>query len=193
MTDIKELFIKNYKLSGTWFYQLSILVCSSEDELPIIDYTNYIWELSNINGPYNETFEPKAINFQETNTGLINIENLTIPFKSMFIQEANDGTNWFDICFYTSTVEQVLGLKRDSLKKTPSQPKVLVSFFEKTLKDLNKIFPFQLAIVGIEVGGLYDLDYFKIPVKERMHELFYTRKEEMKAIHPDNKKYFGVI
>jgi hypothetical protein len=74
------------------------------------------------------------------------------------------GFNWFDICFYTAAIEKVFGSEYQTWTENPKVPITLKKFFTTVLKQLYKIYPFQLAILDFEVSGQYYLDNLKTPL-----------------------------
>lgn len=56
MTELKEIFLdKDLRCGG--FYELAIQVCPSSDNDPIKLYTDFIWTLNNVSGPFDEDFK----------------------------------------------------------------------------------------------------------------------------------------
>ena len=153
MTKLKDIFLdKDLRCGG--FYELAIQVCPSIDNNPINLYTDFIWTLNNVSGPFDEDFkkiETNIENFQHR--GLIRLENFDIPFMTYNIREdepIETGFNWFDICFYTAAIEKVFGSEYETWTENPKVPKQLTDFFTSVLKALYKIYPFELAMLDFE-------------------------------------------
>jgi hypothetical protein len=72
-------------------------------------------------------------------------------------------------------------------------PEAVVLFFEKALKALYKIFPFQIAMIGVEMDGLYDLEVFKSKFDTEPYGLFYMANEHLDKVHQENRKYVRII
>ena len=87
MTDTKSLF-QNDDLRSGGFYELCIQVCPSIETKPIELYTNYLWTLANIEGPFDKDFNKIQIpsEYYELE-GLLTLDHFIIPFKTFNIQE----------------------------------------------------------------------------------------------------------
>jgi len=55
MTGAKDIFLDKDLMCGG-FYELALQVCPSIDNEPIQLYTDYIWSLENVEGPYHDNF-----------------------------------------------------------------------------------------------------------------------------------------
>jgi hypothetical protein len=88
--DNKALFLnKDLRCGG--FYELSIQVCKAEEVNPIIDYTNYIWTLENVEGPYDINFNKTEIDVEGwQHQGLLKLNEYIIPFKTYYIHEESE-------------------------------------------------------------------------------------------------------
>ena len=150
------------------FYELAIQVCPSADNEPIKLYTDFIWTLKNVDGPFdvnNNSITIDIVNIQHL--GILHLDNYSIPFMTYNIREeepVETGFNWFDICFYTAAIEKVFGSEYQTWTENPKVPITLKKFFTTVLKQLYKIYPFQLAILDFEVSGQYYLDNLKTPL-----------------------------
>lgn len=112
MTEKKNIFLdKDLRCGG--FYELAIQVCPSIDNDPIKLYTDFIWTLNNVSGPFDEDFNTIQTDIEIfQHRGLIRLDNFVIPFLTYNVRETEPietGFNWFDICFYTAAIEHVFG------------------------------------------------------------------------------------
>lgn len=193
MTVLKDIFLdKDLRCGG--FYELAIQVCPSIDNDPIKLYTDFIWTLDNVLGPFDEDFktiQTDIDNFQHR--GLIKLGNFDIPFMTYNVRETEPietGFNWFDICFYTAAIEHVFGSEYQTWTENPKVPKELTDFFIKTLKDLYKIFPFQLSMLDFEVSGQYYLDDLTKPLTNNWTtSTFYVGQKNYDSIATENRKF----
>ena len=160
MTETKDIFL-NKEIRCGGFYELCIQVCSSLDVEPIKKYLDYIKSLENIDGPFNENFELTESNIENfEHQWILNLKDVSIPFKTFNIREdepIESGFNWFNISFYTATIEKIFGEEYQTWSENPKYPTELVAFLHKTVTDLNKIYPFQLAMLDFEISGQYYL------------------------------------
>jgi hypothetical protein len=192
MTDSKEIFLdKELRCGG--FYELAIQVCPSIDNAPIRLYTDFIWSLNEVSGPFDEEYEIIKTDIENIqHRGLVKLENFEIPFMTYNIRESEPietGFNWFDICFYTAAIEHVFGSEYLTWTEKPNVPKELSDFFTKTLKDLFNLFPFELAILDFEISGQYYLDDLKTPLKSNLTTSnFYVGRKNFESISPENRK-----
>jgi hypothetical protein len=191
MTIHKKLFLdKGLRCGG--FYELAIQVCPSTNNEPIRLYTDFIWTLENVSGPFDEKFNPVTIRTENAQLhGLIRLDNFDIPFLTMNIRESTPvetGYNWFDICFYTSTIEYVFGSEYNTWTEKPKVPGQLTDYFVKTAKALYKIFPFELAMLAFEVSGEYYLDDLTKPLTLKGTWLeCLVGKKHYNTIAPENR------
>lgn len=195
MTELKDIFLnKDLRCGG--FYELAIQVCPSIDNDPIKLYTDFIWTLNNVSGPFDEDFnniQTDIENFQHR--GLIRLDNFVIPFMTYNVRETEPietGFNWFDICFYTAAIEHVFGSEYQTWTENPKVPKELTDFFTNTLKDLYKIFPFELAMLDFEVSGQYYLDDLTKPLTNNWAtSTFYVGQKNYDLIATENRKFLS--
>lgn len=192
MTTTKDIFLdKKLRVGG--FYELAIQVCPSVDNEPIKLYTDFIWTLKNIEGPFDINYNPITVNIANNqHDGVLHLDNYAIPFLTYNIREdqpIETGYNWFDICFYTATIEKVFGSEFQTWTENPKVPDELKNFFVTTLKQLYKIYPFQLAIFDFEVSGQYYLDDLKNPLTNGWTpSSFFVGQDNYERISTDNKK-----
>lgn len=196
MTEQKDIFLdKDLRCGG--FYELSIQVCPSMNNDPIKLYTDFIWTLNNVSGPFDEDFktiEPNIKNIQHR--GLISLNNFVIPFMTYNIREdepIETGFNWFDICFYTAAIEKVFGSEYQTWTDNPKVPEQLEEFFTSILKDLYKIFSFKLAILGFEVSGQYYLADLKNETNTWAYSAFFVGQSNYDLIAVENREYVKTI
>jgi hypothetical protein len=196
MADKKELFL-NESLRTGGFYELSIQVCPSIDNHPIKRYTDFLWSLDNVDGPFDNEFRKTSIDIANLeHQGLIALENKVIPFRTFNIREdepIETGFNWFDIYFYTAAIEQIFGSEYKTWTENPKPPKAITDFFHWTMKELYKIYPFQLALIDFEVSGQYYLNDLKGKKINWTNTKFYVGQENIKLIADENKELVTVI
>ena len=197
MTEKKNIFLdKDLRCGG--FYELAIQVCPSIDNDPIKLYTDFIWTLNNVSGPFDEDFNTIQTDIEIfQHRGLIRLDNFVIPFLTYNVRETEPietGFNWFDICFYTAAIEHVFGSEYQTWTENPKVPKELTDFFTKTLKDLYKIFPFELAMLDFEVSGQYYLDDLTKPlINNWTSSTFYVGQKNYDLIATGNRKFIKQI
>lgn len=197
MTDAKEIFLdKDLRLGG--FYELSIQVCPSIDNKPIKKYTDYIWSLKNVAGPFDNNFHKihaDISNFRHE--GILHLDNFTIPLITYNIRETEPietGFNWFDICFYTAAIEKVFGEDFKTWTVNPKCPKQIEDFFTTVLKDLFQIYKFKLAIIDFEVSGQYYLDDLSADLNGNWtNSIFYIGRENYNMVSAKNKNLVTII
>ena len=190
------LFNKELRTGG--FYELAIQVCPSTDNEPIKLYTDYIWTLNNVYGPFDVKDNPLPIDIQNIqHLGVLHLNDYAIPFMTYNIREdepVETGFNWFDICFYTAAIEHVFGSEYQTWTENPKVPKQLSDFFKKTLKDLYKLFTYELAILDFEVSGEYYLKDLKNPLTNNWTTSnFYVGRKNFDLIAPENRKFVTQI
>lgn len=192
----KELFLDKELRTGG-FYELSIQVCPSMDNLPIKLYTDFLWSQKNIEGPFDLEFnnaEVKLENIQHN--GILNLENYSIPFMSYNIQETDPietGFNWFDICFYSEAIEKIFGKEFTTWTEIQNCPKSLTEFLNSIMKSLYEIYPFKLAMIDFEISGQYYLEDLKSEFENFTYSKFYIGKENINEIAEQNKKFVTII
>jgi hypothetical protein len=192
MIDLKEIFLdKDLRCGG--FYELAIQVCPSIDNEPIRLYTDFIWSLDDVSGPFDEEYKIIKTDIENIqHRGLIRLENFDIPFMTYNIRETEPietGFNWFDICFYTAAIEHVFGSEYQTWTENPKVPEQLTDFFTKALKDLYKLYQFELAILDFEVSGQYYLEGLKTPLTNNLKtSIFYVGQKNFESVSPENRK-----
>lgn len=192
MTEAKDIFLdKDLRCGG--FYELVIQVCPSIDNEPIQRYTDYIWSLENVRGPYDDNFNliPTDIEIFQ-HRGLIQLGEYEIPFTTYNVRETEPietGFNWFDVCFYTAAIEHVFGAEYQTWTENPKVPKELSDFLRKTMKELYKIYPFQLSMLDFEVSGQYYLEDLGKPLTNNWQtSAFYVGQDKFEQIADENKR-----
>ena len=192
MTEAKDIFLdKDLRCGG--FYELAIQVCPSIDNEPIQRYTDYIWSLENVRGPYDDNFNliPSDIEIFQ-HRGLIQLGEYEIPFMTYNVRETEPietGFNWFDVCFYTAAIEHVFGAEYQTWTENPKVPKELSDFLRKTMKELYKIYPFQLSMLDFEVSGQYYLEDLGKPLTNNWQtSAFYVGQDKLEQIAEENKR-----
>lgn len=197
MRDLKTLFL-NEDLRSGGFYELSIQVCPSVDNTPIQLYTDYIWNLKNVEGPFDNKFNkihPNVGNFQHD--GILHLDNFSIPFRTYNIREdepIETGFNWFDVYFATAAIEKVFGEEYQVWTETPKAPIEITKFFNETVEKLYQIYPFKMAMVDFEVSGQYYLDNLQKPFFENYaHASFFVGKNNYDQVCIENRKFVKQI
>ncbi len=190
MTEEKEIFQrKDLKTGG--FYELSIQVCPSIDNEPIEKYTDYIWSLDNVIGPFDYDFEEIKVdcnNFEHN--GLLRLDKYVIPFKTYNIREdepIETGFNWFDICFYTSAIEHVFGADYKTWTEKSKCPPQIEYFFKSIVTGLFNVYSFKLAIIDFEVSGQYYLSDLSKPIENPFYPRFFIGTQNIDLIAKENK------
>lgn len=196
MIDKRELFL-NKKLRCGGFYELSIQVCPSADMKPIQSYTDFVWSLENVEGPFDDNFNKVPVDIEcFGHRGILNIDYYAIPFLTFNIQELDSdekGFNWFDICFYTEAIEEVFGREYVTWDTKRKYPEPLDRFLFQTANDLYRIYPFELAILDFEVSGLYYFDTLKEDLKEWTPWMFFVGQEKVDQVSDKNRRLITVI
>ncbi len=196
MTDKRELFL-DAKLRTGGFYELCIQVCPSGDNRPIKLYTDFLWSLENIDGPYDNEFNRVSVDLNNyEHKGLLTVDSKLIPFKTFNIREdepIETGFNWFDISIYTSAIEHVFGDNYKTWTENPNPPKAIIDFFQRTMKELYKIYPFKLGFIDFEVSGQYYLDDLKGKIDNWTKTRFYVGQENIELIADENKGVVTII
>ena len=195
---MKDIF-SDKKLRTGGFYELAIEVCPSIDTKPIKLYTDYIWTLENVNGPFDADFNLTQKEFENArNEGIIKLNELTIPFVTLNIREESPietGSNWFDICFYTSAIEKVFGSEYKTWTEKPNVPNELKNFFRTTLEKLYELYPFRLALIDFEISGMCYFDDLKKPLTNNLftNTTFIVGKDCYEQIATDNRECVTII
>lgn len=197
MINPKEIFVdKDLRKGG--FYELAIQVCPCADKEPIQKYTDFIWALQNVEGPYDSNCNPIDVDFANNrHEGILHLNTYSIPFLTYNIKEEHPietGFNWFDICFYTSTIEKVFGCEYETWRESPKVPEQLEKFFESIVKQLYEIYPFKLAMLDYEVSGQYYFDNLKGPLANGwIPSRFFVGRENFDYISIENRKFITKI
>lgn len=187
----------NEKLRCGGFYELCVQVCPSINMEPIKVYSDFIWALENVDGPYDSNFDKISIDIENVeHQGILTISEYVIPFKTFNIREqepVETGYNWFDVCFYTAAIKEVFGQEYNIWTDNPKCPEPLEKFLHRTMKALHGIYPFELAIIDFEISGQYYLDDLKKEFNNWTSSRFYTGKEKMELIADYNKGVVTII
>lgn len=197
MTELQELFLNTDLRCGA-FFELAIQVCPSNNTDPIQLYTDLVWKLDNVKGPYNKEFNPVQTDIKQfRHEGLIQLGHHHIPFITYNVRETESeepGFNWFDICFYTAAIQYVFGEQYQTWKEPKVVPKEIADFFSEVVQSLYSIYPFQLAIIDFEASGMYYLDLFKKPIDKIWGTpIFYVGENEYHEIAEENRTLVKVI
>ncbi|UZO79651.1 hypothetical protein NBT05_11885 [Aquimarina sp. ERC-38] len=196
MIKTKDIF-QNEKLRCGGFYELCIQVCPSLDMEPIKRYTDFIKSLENVDGPFNKNFEVTDIKIENfEHEWILNLDNYSIPFKTFHIHETESietGFNWFDVCFYTSTIEEIFGAEYQTWNENPKYPTELTEFLRKTMFDLNGIYKFQMAMIDFEISGQYYLADLNTNFNNWTNSNFFVNEKDAHLISERNKTVVEII
>lgn len=164
---------------------------------PIKKYTDFIKSLENIDGPLNRNFELTTVEIDNLeHEWILNLNNYSIPFKTFNIHETvpiETGFNWFNICFYTSTIEEIFGAEYQTWTENPKCPPELTEFLRKTMFDLNGIHKFQMAMIDFEISGQYYLADLNTDFNNWTNSKFFVNKEDAHLIWERNKNVVEII
>ena len=90
MTKNNDILL-NKELRTGGFYELAIQVCHSANNEPIRLYTDFIWNLKNVNGPYdvnNNSIPIDIANIQHV--GILHLKEYAIPFMpSIYVKKTS--------------------------------------------------------------------------------------------------------
>ena len=194
--EIKDIYLKQeLRLGG--FYELTIQVCPSSNMAPIKKYTEYIKSLKNVEGPFDRNFDLTNIEVETfEHEWILNIENLSIPFKTFNIHEdepIETGFNWFDVCFYTETIQELFGEEYKTWDENPKCPTELMDFFTKLINDLNNIYKFHLAMIDFEISGQYYLEDLSRDFANWSNSKFFVNEKDAHLITEQNTKVVTII
>jgi len=200
MTDRKTLlFDKTAKCGG--FYELCIQVCPSLDNNPIILYTDFLWTQSNIEGPFEETWNgyinTKVEYENSINNGLLNLDNYSIPFLTYNVREENpleSGFNWFDISFYEETLNKTFNVENIFADENIQSKDIIDTYLTRLMKDLYRVYPFQLAMIDFEISGQYYLDNLKKgDLNNWTNSKYFIGKENFNDIKDEYKSLVTIV
>lgn len=189
----KDLFL-DPNLRDGGFYELSIQVCPSADNEPVRLYTDFIWSLDHVEGPFERNYTAIAADPANIgHDGILHLGHFAIPFLTFNLREEDQsetGFHWFDICFYTTAIEKVFGAEYQTWTHPPRVPEALENFFRKTARQLFEIYPFQLAMPGFEVSGQYYLTTLEKPLRHGWTPTrFFAGRDNYERIAPENRQY----
>jgi hypothetical protein len=111
--SIIEIF-KNQDLRTGGFFELCIQVSESTNDFIIQKYFEFFWNQPNVQGPFDENLNTINKKLDYRLEGILNIENVEIPFINFNIKEENpieSGSYWFDVSFYITTIEKLVHLE----------------------------------------------------------------------------------
>jgi hypothetical protein len=193
----KEIFL-NRELRTGGFYELAIQVCHSVETKPIEAYTNFIWNLKNIEGPFDSNFNKIEIDFKNNmHSGILHLGNLAMPFMTYNVQEEPIKTQyyWFNLEFPNAAIEHLFGEKYvETWEKTLKLPRPLDDFIMECVGNLYAIHKFQMALVGFEVSGSYYLEELKVDTSHSQRpRRFYVGKEDYVLLADSNKKFAHIV
>ena len=193
MNDIELITDKN--LSAGFYLELAIQVCKSSETEPIKKYFDLLWELIDVNGPFDKDFN-RIDKYSYIQNGILNIENYKIPFTTFNIREENPvetGFIWFDLCFTESAIEKVFSEKFEISEIDSENPKILIDFLKNLMKKLFEKYSFELAIIGVEVSGQYYLEDLETKLENQPNIKFFVGKDKLERIAESNKKLITIL
>lgn len=163
MLSKKELFsIIPDEFSG--YYELSIQIKENGVTNPFLDYSDYWWNQDEVEGPYDVDFNRISFSPDQTElNGILTLGNTYLPFKisyNQWIWSTAENVRCFKytISFSSEHIEQVFGEEHKVWRTAKDSPLVLQSQLEKTLQELYKIYPFEIAVIGFEIRELATLE-----------------------------------
>ncbi len=186
MTD-KEL-ITDKKLSNGCYLELAIQVCKSAETKPVKKYFDFLWKLKNVKGPFDKEYN-EIDKYSYIQNGILNIENYKIPFTTFNIREESPietGFIWFDLCFSESAIQKIFGDEFEITGTNSKNPEILISFLKNLMEKLYTEFPFQLAIIGVEVSGQYYLQDLETEIENQPNLKFYVGEDKLEKIAESN-------
>ena len=164
MSDLKDIFTNPHLRVGGYF-ELAIQVSPSMDNDSIPLYKEYFWNLPNVDGPFDSDMNPVTLSSSGySEEGVVRLGELRLPFKTYNIKETEPirtGFNWFDVSFFTTTIEHVFGMSDVDWGSKPEPPQELDQFLTSVMEDLFRIKPFLLAFKDFEISGQYYLQNLK--------------------------------
>jgi len=192
----RELFL-NSELRTGGFYELALQVCPSLNNEPIQLYTDFIWQLDNVEGPFDSNFELITTDLANIeHRGIVNLDGNVIPFMTYNVREEEPletGFNWFDICFYTAAIEQIFGDEYQTWTEQPKVPNELSKFMNLCASELYKIYPFELALIDFETSGQYYIDDLNKDLEAPFRLKFYIGTANRNKISESNMKFVTFI
>lgn len=193
MTD-KEL-ITDKNLNAGCYLELAIQVCKSSETEPIKKYFDLLWKLKEVTGPFDNDYK-EIDKYSYIQYGILNVENYKIPFRTFNIREENPiktGFIWFDLCFTESAIQKIFGEEFEITGENSKNPEVLIKFLKYIMQQLNAEFPFELAIIDVEVSGQYYLKDLETEIENPPNLKFYIGKEKSERIAEVNKRLIEII
>jgi hypothetical protein len=196
MIDAKNIFFDRELRCGG-FYELAIQVCPSTNNEPIKLYSEYVWSLQNVHGPYDDNFSHVQVDIATfRHEGLIKLNHL-LPFITYNVRETEPietGFNWFDIGFYSAAIEHIFGSEFQTWSETPVIPQELSKFLFETMISLYHIYPFELAMIGYEVSGQYYLHDLTKPLNNNWTASnIYVGKNNFTQVAVENQKMINIL
>ncbi|WP_192502058.1 hypothetical protein, partial [Flavobacterium sp. PL002] len=150
------------------------------------EYTDFIWNLKNVDGPFDKNFNIIEVNIENMeHQGIMNLGNYSIPFKTFNIREENPietGYNWFDISFYAEAIEKIFGEEYTTWTEIQNSPKLLTAFFHQVMKSFFEIHNFELAMIDYEVSGQYYFSDLKSNFENYTSTKFYIAKKQIEEV-----------
>lgn len=190
MTDTKNLYLNDDIRCGG-FYELCIQVSPTVDTISLKAYNDFFWSLDIVSGPFNDRLEKVNVDIDNyTQEGILAIDGRQIPFKQFNIREAEPvatGFNWFDISFYTATIEHVFQLEPQHWSDNPNVPPKLQEFLLDTMKELYKLHPFLLSFIDFEISGQYYLHDLSGDLNNWTNTKFFAGRQHAEEVKQEYK------
>jgi hypothetical protein len=193
MTD-KEL-ITDKNLSAGCYFELAIQVCKSSEIEPVKKYFDLLWKLKDVKGPFDNGYN-EIDKYSYIQNGILNIENYKIPFTTFNIREEipiETGFIWFDLCFSESAIQKIFGEEYEITGTNSKNPEILINFLKNIMEKLYTEYPFELAIIGVEVSGQYYLQDLETEMENQTNLKFYVGKDKLEKIAESNKNLITVM
>ncbi|MFV0191227.1 hypothetical protein OBK29_15060 [Empedobacter falsenii] len=191
-----EMF-KNQDLRTGGFFELCIQVSESSKNDIVQKYFDFFWNQPNVEGPFDNDLKPinKIIDYRLE--GILNIENVKIPFINFNIKEENPietGSYWFDISFYITTIEKLFQIEPQNWDEKSNCPKELLEYLLQLMKKLYEIHPFKLALLDFEISGEYRIEDLKnLDFVNWSNSILYIGKENLDKVNEENLKYVKIL
>ena len=193
MTD-KEL-ITDKNLCAGCYLELAIQVCKSSETEPVKKYFDFLWKLKDIKGPFDNDYN-EIDKYSYIQNGILDIENYKIPFTTFNIREESPietGFIWFDFTFSESAIQKIFGEEFEITGTNSKNPEILINFLKNLMEKLYAKFPFELAIIGVEVSGQYYLQDLETEMENQPNLKFYVGKDKIEKIAESNKNLITII
>ncbi len=131
------------------------------------------------------------------NYGVIKIEKYVIPFQTYNVREEHPletGFNWFDICFYEETLNKIFEVENVFDEGNAWFKNIIDIYLTTLMKDLFRVYPFQLAMIDFEIFGQYYLDnLINGNLDNWTNTRYFIGKESLPAIKAEYKNNVTIV